>query len=163
MSRMDKYIVSYGYIGSKYVTDDNHTVEEPDSDLSRASGPRWPTRLHYYVTENGCTHEHSIALFSILKILASPRHDKQLLTKIPATRQTYKVTKSTTRRNSPERFLVLRDLVLHTLYGIIKISYVRLFMHLFICAIVRVMIVRHGLCCRMLLESRMHVNLDPTR
>lgn len=52
----------------------------------------------------------------------------------------------------------MRDLVLHTtLYVVIGTPRI-LYMHLLICAIVRVMIVR--LCCCMSLESRMHGYLD---
>jgi hypothetical protein len=59
-----------------------------------------------------------------------------------------------------ERFLVLRDMVLHTApYVVIETPCVRLFMHELICANVRVMIFR--LCCRMLLKSPMHGYLDP--
>ena len=56
----------------------------------------------------------------------------------------------------------MRVLALHTaLYVAIDTPCVRHFMHLLVRAIVRVMIV--PLCCRMLLESRMHRYLYPIR
>jgi hypothetical protein len=61
-----------------------------------------------------------------------------------------------------ERFLVLKDLVLHTaLYVVTGTPCVRPSMHLLIRAIIRVMVV--CLCCRMLLESCMRGSLDPSQ
>ena len=60
-----------------------------------------------------------------------------------------------------DRFLVPRDLALHTALYIAIRTCVRLFMHLPIRGIIRVMIVR--LYCRVLFEIRMHGYLDRTR
>ena len=60
---------------------------------------------------------------------------------------------------SEQPFLVLGNLVLHAaFYGVVETGCVQ-YIHLIFRPIVRVVIVR--LCCRMLLESRMHFYLDP--
>jgi hypothetical protein len=65
-------------------------------------------------------------------------------------------------RAPEERFLVPRDLVLHTaLYVVIENPCVRLVMQLLIRAIVRFRLV--CLYYRIFLESHMHVYLDPIR
>lgn len=82
---------------------------------------------------------------------------------IRTTRQPHKVTRVQREVIVPEeRFLVPRDLVLHTalrVYVVTETPCVWLFMHLSIRAIIRVIIIVR-LCCRMLLEGCMHGYLD---